>query len=213
MSNEILSILESIMIVTALSTDAFVASFAYGTNKIKIPFSSVTVINVVCSSILAVSLFFGSLVCGFIPEEITHIVCFLILFILGIVKLLDSIMEEFVKKRRGIDKSFEFSMLHMRFGINMKAEDNKLQVGQSKVLLPGEAASLAIALSLDGLAVGFGAALANSNSIQIVAFSLISDMLAVMAGCYIGNKIAEKICFNLSWLSGLLLMILAFMKL
>ncbi len=78
--------------------------------------------------------------------------------------------------------------------------------------MPFEAASLSIALSLDGLAVGIGAALVNSNSVQIVLFSLISDMVAVMLGCFIGNKIAEKISFNLSWLSGLLLIVLSFLK-
>ena len=49
-----LSSLDAILLVTALSMDAFVASFAYGTSKIKIPFKSAIVINVVCSSILGI---------------------------------------------------------------------------------------------------------------------------------------------------------------
>ena len=49
--------LESILLVISLCMDTFVASFGYGTNKIKIPFTSVTVINLVCSGLLAISLF------------------------------------------------------------------------------------------------------------------------------------------------------------
>lgn len=201
------------MIVSALSMDAFVASFAYGTNKVKIPFSSVTVINVICSAILAISLFFGSIASQFIPEELTHIICFLILFVLGMVKLSESIISSVVKKRGNFIKYLNFSFLGLNFnlGVSSNLEDESFK--NKKVLSPSSAASLSIALSLDGLAVGFGAALVEANSLQIVLFSLISDMVAVMLGCFIGNRVAEKISFNLSWLSGLLLMVLAFLKL
>lgn len=209
----LLSILESIMIVTALSMDAFVASFAYGANKVKIPFSSVTAINVICSSILAVSLFFGSIISNFIPQSLTHLICFLILFILGLTKFGESLVEWIKEKKGDIKKNIKISFIGINFDINMGIQEEKIDLNPSKILKIKEASSLSIALSLDGLAVGFGAALANSNILQIVAFSLISDMLAVMLGCFIGNRVAEKFSFNLSWLSGIMLMILAFLKL
>ena len=105
----LLTALESIMIVTALSMDAFVASFAYGANKVKIPFSSVTAINVICSSILAISLFFGSIISNFIPEAITHIICFLILFILGLAKTGESIVHWISQKRENLRKNIKIS--------------------------------------------------------------------------------------------------------
>lgn len=213
MDNIFLTIFESIMIVTALSMDAFVASFAYGTNKVKIPFSSVTVINVVCSSILAVSLYFGSIVSRFIPEELTHIICFLILFILGTVKFADSVLSWAIKRGKNLCRTLRFSLMGFLFTVNVEPSDDEEEISEKKILKPSEAASLSIALSLDGLAVGFGASLVNSDSVQIVAFSLISDMVAVMLGCFLGNRVAEKISFNLSWLSGIMLMLLAFLKL
>ena len=75
-----------------------------------------------------------------------------------------------------------------------------------------EATSLAIALSLDGLAAGFSVALLEANFFEIVIFSLITGMIAVILGCFIGNQVAEKININISWISGLILMILAFIK-
>lgn len=209
----ILTILESIIIVTALSMDAFVASFAYGTNKVKIPFSSVTVINVICSSILAVSLFFGALISEFVAEEVTHIVCFLILFILGVIKFSESIIEWLIERKGNFENSILFIFLGLKFKINISPGEKEKYTNSAKILKPSEAAPLSIALSLDGLAVGFSAALANANSLQIVIFSLISDMVAVMLGGFIGRRVAEKISFNLSWLSGLLLIVLAFLKL
>ena len=50
--------IESLLLVLAVSLDAFVASIAYGTNKIKIPFVSATIINIICSSVLGGITFF-----------------------------------------------------------------------------------------------------------------------------------------------------------
>lgn len=213
MNITLLSTLEAIFIVTALSTDAFVASFAYGSNKIKIPFQSVTIINVVCSAILAVSLFLGSIVSPFFPESLSKWICFSILFILSIVKLSDSFIKSIIRRKKMLNKEIKFSLFNFKFILNVYADPEKADVDNSKVLSPLEAATLSIALSLDGLAVGFGAGLGDVNSVEVVLFSLISDMVAVMAGCWLGNKVAEKIPLNLSWVSGLLLLVLAFIKL
>ena len=40
------AVLEALLLVVALSMDAFVASFAYGAQRIKIPFSSAAIISV-----------------------------------------------------------------------------------------------------------------------------------------------------------------------
>ena len=69
---------------SALSIDAFAASFAYGSNKIKIPFLSAQIINLICTGILALSLLIGSLVKQLIPAWLTAVLCFALLFILGL---------------------------------------------------------------------------------------------------------------------------------
>ena len=38
-------------------------------------------------------------------------------------------------------------------------------------------------------------------------------MIAILTGCFLGNKISEKTNLNLSWLSGATLILLAFLKL
>lgn len=54
------AVLEALLLVVALSMDAFVASFAYGAQRIKIPFSSAAIISVICTAMLAVSLLAGA---------------------------------------------------------------------------------------------------------------------------------------------------------
>lgn len=213
MGNSIFAALESLVLVTALSVDAFVASFAYGTNKIKIPFRSVAVITLVCSAILAVSLSLGTLVRPYVPAHLAGVVCFAILFLLGIVKLCDSALKSMIRKSQGLHKKISFSALHLDFILDVYANPENADCDCSKTLSPAEAAPLAVALSLDGLAVGFGAAIASVDPVQAVLFSLAANIIAVGFGCFVGNKVAEKLSLDLSWLSGLLLMVLAFLKL
>ncbi|MGI5850439.1 MAG: manganese efflux pump, partial [Christensenellales bacterium] len=149
----------------------------------------------------------------FIPSYITKLFCFLILIILGIIKLFDSSIKTLIRKHKGLNKQLKFSMFNLNFILNIYANPEEADVDYSYVLSPLEAVSLAIAVSLDGLAAGFGAGLANFNILEVLLFSLVFGIFAVFLGCYIGNKIAEKLKINISWLSGVLLIVLAILKL
>jgi len=140
-------------------------------------------------------------------------ICFAILIILGIAKILDSFTKSFIRKHKNLNKKIKFSFFNIKFILNLYADPEKADIDLSKILSPAEAVALAVSLSLDGLAVGFGAALGNVNGLAVFIFSLITDAFAVMFGCYIGNKIAKKVSFNLSWLGGVLLIALAVSKL
>lgn len=213
MTNIIISVLETILLVVALSVDSFIASFAYGTNKIKIPFISVLIISVICSLFLALSLFLASVISPVLPPLATKILCFLILFILGVIKLFDSSIKSLIRKHRGITKQLKFSMFSLNFILNIYADPEDADTDSSRDLSPYEAVSLAIALSLDGLAAGFGAGLVNFSLMVVFAFSIIFGILAILLGCRLGNKIAGKLSVNISWLSGALLAFLGILKL
>jgi putative Mn2+ efflux pump MntP len=63
---------------------------------------------------------------------------------------------------------------------------------QVKALSAAEAVLLAAALSLDGLAVGFGAAMGSVNIWAALAASLLMNLLAVTLGCALGMKLSKK---------------------
>jgi len=201
------------MLACALSLDAFVASFAYGGKKIAIPFKSVQVINLICGAITGVSLFVGNVVRQYIPEGLTVAICFTILAIMGILKLLDGITKSIIRKNENINKELRFSMLNFRFILHLYADPEDADVDDSKVLSPMEATSLAFALSLDGIAAGLGAAIGNVNGWAVLICSLFTNMAAVLLGCALGNKLARKTSLDLSWLCGVVLIGLAVSKL
>lgn len=205
--------MENILLVLALSLDAFVASMAYGTNKIKIPFLSIVIINIVCSSFLASAMFFGSQIKKFLPEGITLTLSFAILFLLGVYYLLESIIKSYLKKRFDTSEKVRIKLFDIWLIIDIYVDGTKADINESKILDSKEALYLAVALSLDSLAVGFGSSLGNIDYLQVIALSLVVGIISIWSGIFFGKKIVEKTNINLSWLSGIMLIILGILKL
>jgi len=213
MNNFVFQIFESVIFVIALSTDALIASFAYGSNKIKIPMISVQVISFLCTAVLGISLLLGTFLKPYLPSSILHVVSFAILFIIGVIKLLDNIIKSMIDKHAMINKQIKFQLLDLHFILNIYANPKDADIDNSKTLSPKEALSLAIALSIDSMVAGVGAALSNVSILAVLITSLILSTLAVKLGELIGHKLGEKSPFGLSWLSGAILISLAFLKL
>lgn len=179
-------IFEILLLITALSIDAFAAGFAYGVSHTRIPFSSLSILASISSLTLAFSLLAGNLLTGLLTANQTCHISFVILLLLGIAKLFDrSCMEQ----------------------------ADKADKDQNKLLSPTEAVSLGFALSIDSAAAGIGAVLCPSCIPAAVAASFFMGIFAVLSGCLLGKKISCLIRRNLCWVSGVLLIFLAFLKL
>ena len=206
------AVMESFALVLALSVDAFVASFAYGTSKIRIPLASVLVISAVCSGILALSLALGYAVRELIPPRLIRLICFALLLIPGAIKLFDSALKSSIRRRAG-QCEIAFEAMDLHFILQVYADPDKADRDQSRVLSCREALSLAAALSLDGLAAGVGAAIGSISIPLAVVISLLCSVLLVCLGSKLGNRMAKRAPMNLSWISGALLILLAISKL
>lgn len=205
--------IEIIVLVIALSIDAFVASFVYGSNKVRIPFVSAWIITMLSTGILILFLAMGSIVGTIFPSSLTKGICFFILFSLGIIKFLDTSLKSWIRYQEGRQRKWAFSVSGLQFILTVYANPETANAGDVTVLSPAEAVSLGIALSLDSAAAGIGAGMMVNHYILTVVLSLIVGMLAIVFGSWLGNRIASHSTLDLSWLSSILLMILAFMKL
>ena len=179
-------LLEILVLVTALSVDAFAAGFSYGVSKIKVPFLSVLIVAGVSSLTLAGSMLAGNMISSLIPGGLTRQFSFLMLFVIGIVKLFD------------------------RSRSDAAEAANK---NQDDLVSPGEALMLGAALSLDSIAAGIGAGVAVSRVPAAIAASALVGVLAMVSGSSLGRLISSHCRSNLCWVSGLLLILLALMKL
>lgn len=205
--------IESLLLVLSVCIDTFVASIAYGTNKIKIPLISAVIINFIGSIVLGLSLFLGGFIKDFLPGYLPIILSFSILMILGIYRLFEGLCKNFIQNKKKLDKPLTIKIFDMNFVLQVYADETKADFDKSKTLSAKEAFYLAFALSFDSLAVGFGSSLAGGGYITTILLCFVIGMIAILFGVFLGKTIKEKSNLNLSWLSGVILMILAVTKL
>ena len=204
-----LAVFSAAAIAVSISIDAFAVSFAYGCKKIRIPILSALIINTICTIIIGLSFLLGSLLVHYISELLAAGVSFSILLILGIAKLFDSITKSIIRKYTQFNKEIKLSVFNLKLVMRLYADPEVADVDVSKSISPREAVILAISLSLDGLAVGLSAAMIGVNLWILAVFTLISGFAALLLGAMLGNKAASKLRFNISWLAGVILIILA----
>ncbi|HJD24223.1 MAG TPA: manganese efflux pump [Firmicutes bacterium] len=207
------SFLAVFLLVTAVSADAFAASFAYGMGGIRIPAASLAVITGISTAMLLLSLLLGGVLRPFLPPGLTRALASGILLLLGLAKLFDCSLKVFLRRHTTVRREWKVAGFELRFILNVYANPEEADSDHSRSLSPREAAPLAAALSLDGLAAGFGAGLAAVSFPVVALLSLGIGALSVLLGSSLGRKAAQKLPFDLSWLGGVLLLALAVMKL
>ena len=204
--------LESLLLVSSLCIDSFVASIAYGTSKIRIPPLSTIIINLICTFTLACALLIGSIFKSFLPGNLPSILGFLLLMSIGIYRLFEYIFKAYISKCSKSTSPLTFKIFDFQFILQVYADEIKADFDNSKCLSVKESFYLALALSLDSLAVGFGSSLCNINYMEVLILCFVIGMLCVSLGVYLGRKFSQKIHLELSWLSGVLLIILAIIR-
>lgn len=198
------------MLVFAVSTDALIAAFSFGADRIRIPFFSSLVISFICTAILAGSAFCSSLLGGMIPEKLCQAAGAGILTIMGTVSLFQNALKSALRKRQG-EGGLKFRFFSIDFVICVYLDETKADSDSSKNLSAKEAVTLALALSADSLASGFGAGLGSANIIRIATAGFLTGLVSIFLGGFLGRKVSCRKP-ELSWLSGVVLILLGLFK-
>ena len=199
------SLIQDLMLVSAVSVDALIAAFSYGAGRIRIPAYSAFIISFICSLILTASIILSSLLGGMIPDRLCRAAGAGLLTVMGTVSLFQNMLKNALRKRQG-EGGLKFSFFNIDFVICVYLDETKADCDSSKTLSSKEAVTLALALSS-----GFGAGLGGANIIRIALISLAVGLASIVAGSFFGQKAACKKP-RLSWLSGAILIILGLFK-
>ncbi|AIY84333.1 MULTISPECIES: sporulation membrane protein YtaF [Bacillota] len=205
--------METIILVFSLVIDSFVASIAYGADKIKIPNTYIIVMNIISAGILALSLLLGNYIEDILPSYLPKFISFSIFTILGIYKLFEGVFKKFMNKYTNTTKPLTFKLFDFKFALEVYLDEKKADYDRSKNISLKESIYLAIALSIDSLAVGFGASFINVNSLFMIMTCFIFGIASIKIGSYIGKNMISSSNNNLSWVSGICLLVIAFLKL
>ena len=174
-------VFHGILWILALTTDSFVVSFAYGMEKIKLSFLMIVGMNLIMSCLLGMAVLTGNFLSCFLSKNITSLIC------------------------TGILAGMGFYLIFVCFF--SKGETGEKE--KKKRLRGIEAVVLAIALSLDSLAVGLGTGLVQTGGLFLAAGSFAGGILMMEAGWKLGNVFGISVKKDLSWLSGACLVLLA----
>lgn len=203
----VVALLENWILVAALSLDTLFACIAYGAQKIRIPFRSAAVIAAVGMFFLQFSILLRHFSGYLFPERVVRYLGFAVLIAMGMASLFQSLLKALFQQ----DRTIRFSVSEISFVLNICIDETKADLDRSKLLSVRESFLLALALSADSLLTGFSISAGPALFLLLSIFSFFMGLSAVLLGTAAGNKMTHG-GRNLSWLSGLLLIVIAFMK-
>ncbi|MFQ9872612.1 MAG: manganese efflux pump [Oscillospiraceae bacterium] len=206
------TMLSSLLLVLSVLPDCFLASFAYGSSKIKIPFPCILVISLVGSGALFASLCASRLISTWIPPSVCRYLSFFLLLFLGISSLFQNGIKDYLRRRSQPQGQMTFHMGELRFILNVYLDETQADRDNSKTLNLPESLYLALALSVDSLAIGLSIGFSPTNLLETLLFALAGHIAAVLAGLFLGRRFSSRLNLQISWLSGAVLIVLALVR-
>ncbi len=174
--------LTAVLLAVALSIDGFGVGLSYGIRKIKVSFFPIILI-VFCSVLaLTFSLFTGQLVAGFIPGHLAGALGGTILVLIGLWQLAEGL-----KKYKDNPVLLTIKLKALGLVLQVIREPENADIDKSGDINYREALLLGVALNIDVMGVGFGAAMAG-YSFLLIPFVTTALFVALYSGLLIGKK-------------------------
>lgn len=200
----------SLFLCLALCVDIFVAGVVYGADRILVSFRKNVIMNGIGTGCLGLALCFGSMLSLLIPDFLAAAVCFVSLFLIGMSRLLDSLIKNYLNRHCSLHKNIRFSFSELKFILQIYADPSCADRDSDRVISAKEAVLLGFAMSIDSLCAGTFAAFLDISVGWTLIFSFLSGTAAMSIGQLAGQHMAKRMKADLTWIGGLLLILLAF---
>lgn len=205
-----------VILSVALSIDGYGVGVSLGMRGMKIPLKSIIVISI-CSAIsLGVAMLIGEFIAQHVSHDAAEKTGGIILILLGI-----WLVYQFFKKEKDsletqskekIIFNYEIKSLGVVISILQKPTD--VDFDKSGTINGVEALVLGIALSLDAFGAGIGAAMIGIAPLVLAASIGFMSSIFIWSGLQSGKILSKsRLVKNLSFLPGVLLILIGFLKL
>lgn len=168
----------------ALSLDGFGMGLSYGLRRIKIPILPLFIICLSSAVAIVVSMIFGSVLAMFLPYKVAVVLGAVILIVVGISIVLQNYFLNL--------KACQICCLritHLGIVINILKEPVRADFNKSGKINIKEAFFLGLALALDALGAGFGAAMSGYSLVWTPSLVAITELIMISFGVFIGIRI------------------------
>lgn len=201
------------LFLTAVSIDSLTAGLTYGTGRVRIKLPAYFILVCVPAAFIAAANRVGSYIFLFLPESVLPFLSFFLLMLLGLSKLSESLIRAAARRHPSLVRNWgcKIKQINIIFTVYLSPEDANQE--DLQILSPKEALLLSLALSLDSVLVGMAF---TTGAIPLVILFLLAslfNLLLFSAGYGLGHLIYSTLNVDLSWLSGLFLILLAVLAL
>lgn len=198
-----------VLFLLAVSLDSMTAGFSYGTQKVRIKAAAFLLLICVPAAFIAAANRLGSLLFLFLPAELLPCLSFLLLFLIGCSKLAESLIRQLARKHPSLAGNWgcKIKQLNIIFTVYLSPEDANQE--DLQVLSAKEALLLSLALSLDSVLVGMAFTPGSISWPALFVAAMFFNLFLFLAGYLLGRLLCSVLHMDLSWLSGLFLLLLA----
>lgn len=198
-----------LLFLAAVSVDSLTAGLTYGTQRVKIRFAAYLALIFVPALFITLSNRIGSCLYYFLPKSALPFLSFLLLLFLGLSKLTESLLRLLARRCPSLTRNWglKIKQVNIIFTVYISPED--ANGDDLHVLSAKEALLLSLALSLDSVLAGMAFNAASLPVLPLFLLAALFNFLLFSAGYVLGHLASTVLRIDLSWLSGLFLLLLA----
>ena len=198
-----------LLFMLAVSVDSLTDGFSYGASRVHIKLVSAVFLVFIPSAFITLMTQAGSLLFSLFPSAVLSLLSFLLLFFLGCEKLLESLIRHLARACPDIIGNWtcKIKQLNIIFTIYFSPEEANRQ--EVQILSGKEAFFLSLALSLDSMFASMAFSCQVTSLLFLFFAAAFFHFLLFSLGYLSGLLVSKKVSFDLSWLSGLFLLLLA----
>lgn len=193
----------------AVTLDSLTTGLTYGTRKVHIQPLSYLILICIPALFITVANQIGTLLACLLPPQVLPWISFLLLFLLGISRIMESLIRRLAAKHPSLTRNWgcKIKQINIIFTIYLSPEDANVE--DLQILSAKEALLLSLALSLDSILVGMAFTTEAVSWIFLFLLAVLFNLLFFLIGYLAGHVLCHLFHVDLSWLSGLLLLLLA----
>lgn len=193
----------------AVTLDSLTAGLTYGTRKVRIQPLSYLILICIPALFITAANQLGTLLACLLPPQVLPWISFLLLFLLGISKIIESLIRRLAAKHPSLTRNWGCKIKQINIIFTIYLSPEYANVEDLQILSAKEALLLSLALSLDSILVGMAFTTEAVSWVFLFLLAVLFNLLFFLIGYLAGHVLCHLFHVDLSWLSGLLLLLLA----
>ena len=193
----------------AVTLDSLTAGLSYGTRKVRIQPLSYLILICIPALFITAANRIGTLLACLLPPQVLPWISFLLLFLLGISKIIESLIRRLAAKHPSLTRNWGCKIKQINIIFTIYLSPEYANVEDLQILSAKEALLLSLALSLDSILVGMAFTTDVVSWVFLFLLAVLFNLLFFLIGYLAGHVLCHLFHVDLSWLSGLLLLLLA----